>query len=69
MKQNLKDGKGHGVYLNYIENSVENWEELYFGKNYARLQEIKAKYDPNHVFQRKYAAIEAKRSTKQHEDL
>ena len=60
IKQNLKDGQ-YGVYFNYIDYSIQNWEELYFGQNYAKLQDIKLKYDPNGVFKRNDAGFEKKK--------
>ena len=41
------------VYLNYLgreEQAAENFVQAAFGPNYARLVEIKAKYDPTNVF-------------------
>lgn len=68
MKKNLDDK--FGVYLNYMDHSVQNWKQLYFGKNYAKLQQIKATYDPNDVFKRNYVAIEANKKTEaNYEDL
>lgn len=37
-------------YRNYPDIQFSNWPELYYGSNYARLQEIKTKYDPNNLF-------------------
>jgi FAD/FMN-containing dehydrogenase len=34
-------------YINYPDLKFENWPEAYYGKNYAKLQEIKQLYDPN----------------------
>lgn len=37
-------------YRNYPDIQFSNWPELYYGSNYARLQEIKTKYDPDNIF-------------------
>lgn len=37
-------------YQNYPNSDYKNWEEGYFGTNYPRLQEIKAKWDPKNMF-------------------
>lgn len=37
-------------YRNYPDIQFSNWPELYYGSNYARLQEIKTKYDPDNLF-------------------
>ena len=38
------------AYVNYLYADLEGWEKAYFGGNYRRLQEIKAKYDPQNFF-------------------
>lgn len=45
----LKDGSATG-YANYEGDAVNKGAEGQFGENYARLQQVKAKYDPNQVF-------------------
>ena len=47
-----------GNYFNYIDTSVKEWQQKYFGKSYAKLQDVKAKYDKENVFRRKYGGIE-----------
>lgn len=37
-------------YRNYPDINFPNWETAYYGKNYAKLQEIKSKYDPEDLF-------------------
>lgn len=39
-----------GAYLNYIDTSLENWQEAYYGTNYERLKKIKKKVDPTNFF-------------------
>lgn len=44
----------HGIkaqYRNYPDINFKNWGEYYYGANYARLQQIKKKYDPNNRVQ------------------
>lgn len=37
-------------YRNYPDINFTNWQELYYGTNYKRLQAIKDKYDPDNLF-------------------
>ncbi|MEW6992470.1 FAD-binding protein [Colwelliaceae bacterium 6441] len=46
----MKPWSSGGAYVNYIDPLITNWQEAYYGENYARLQEIKKHYDPNKVF-------------------
>jgi FAD/FMN-containing dehydrogenase len=39
------------AYQNYIDPSLVNWRQAYYGANYQRLTEVKAAYDPDHLFQ------------------
>jgi len=39
-----------GNYVNYIDSNLPNWEQRYYGENYARLQSIKADVDPTRFF-------------------
>ena len=36
-------------YRNYPDINFEDWQHLYYGKNYERLQSIKQKYDPENL--------------------
>lgn len=43
----------HGIksqYRNYPDLNFKEWESAYYGKNYARLQKVKSKYDPQNRF-------------------
>ena len=37
---------GTAAYINYIDDTVPNWQEAYYGCNYPRLQAIKKHWDP-----------------------
>ncbi|KQL51289.1 FAD-dependent oxidase [Heyndrickxia shackletonii] len=39
-----------GVYVNTPDLSIENWPKAYYGSNFERLTRVKAKYDPDNVF-------------------
>jgi hypothetical protein len=43
----------HGIkaqYRNYPDINFKNWESAYYAQNYARLKQLKNKYDPNNLF-------------------
>jgi hypothetical protein len=39
-----------GAYSNEASNVEQNWKEAFWGINYARLSDIKTKYDPDNLF-------------------
>ncbi|MFB7669535.1 FAD-binding oxidoreductase [Kitasatospora sp. NPDC056138] len=41
----------NGAYVNVPNIGMQDWETAYWGSNFGRLREIKAKYDPHNVFQ------------------
>ncbi|KAF9474996.1 glucooligosaccharide oxidase [Pholiota conissans] len=46
---NSPAGWTYGAYANYIDDRLTNWQHLYYGANYPRLQSLKDQYDPNDV--------------------
>ncbi|CEF78796.1 hypothetical protein FGSG_03898 [Fusarium graminearum PH-1] len=38
------------AYVNYIDGTVQNWQEAYYGENYSRLQKVKAEWDSDNFF-------------------
>ncbi|KAG7098041.1 hypothetical protein E1B28_000017 [Marasmius oreades] len=40
----------YSAYANYLEDRLEKWQKLYYGKHYDRLKAIKKAVDPNGVF-------------------
>lgn len=39
-----------GVYVNYPESDLENWQSAYWGENLPRLQAVKRQIDPTNLF-------------------
>lgn len=39
-----------GAYVNYIDPLLHNWQNKYYGENYARLESIKNNIDPDNYF-------------------
>ena len=37
-------------YVNYPDSDLENWAYLYYLGNYPALQGVKARWDPNNIF-------------------
>lgn len=42
--------EGKAAYLNYIDGTLVNWQQAYYGDNYQRLREIKSVVDPTNFF-------------------
>ena len=45
-----KSGAQNAHYVNYIDSTITNWQQGYYGLNYKRLQAIKSKVDPQDMF-------------------
>jgi hypothetical protein len=43
-------GPNAGVYSNEADGSEPDFQSTFFGPNYAKLSEIKTKYDPHDLF-------------------
>jgi hypothetical protein len=41
----------NAAYRNYPNSALKNWQQAYWGGNYARLQQLKKVYDPYGIFQ------------------
>lgn len=39
-----------GSYVNYVDPALSNWQEAYYGTNYAKLQKVKKRVDPLNFF-------------------
>ncbi len=46
----LPDGVMDGCYVNYPDVDLARWQELYYQAGYAKLQQVKATWDPGDVF-------------------
>ncbi len=46
----LPDSVMDGCYVNYCDADLDDWAGLYFKENYPRLQQVKARWDPNNIF-------------------
>ncbi|MBD0413645.1 FAD-binding oxidoreductase [Oryzicola mucosus] len=38
------------AYVNFPNRDQPNWQQAYYGQNFARLQKIKKRYDPDNIF-------------------
>ncbi|WP_232277942.1 FAD-binding oxidoreductase [Paenibacillus sp. 481] len=39
-----------GVYVNTPDLQIKNWQQAYYGSNFARLTRVKVQYDPKNIF-------------------
>jgi hypothetical protein len=44
------NGVTDGCYVNYLGADLADWAHLYYKDNYRRLQQAKARWDPNNIF-------------------
>ncbi|KDR69186.1 hypothetical protein GALMADRAFT_272070 [Galerina marginata CBS 339.88] len=47
---NNPKGWDYGAYTNYIDDRLNNWQNLYYGTHYPILKGLKDQYDPNDTF-------------------
>lgn len=47
---NSPKGWDYGAYANYIDDRLQNWQQLYYGPHYPRLKALKDQYDPMNTF-------------------
>ena len=50
MRAIMKPWSSGRAYVNYVDPLLDDWKNAYYGSNYARLVQVKMKYDPSQVF-------------------
>ncbi|KAK9804961.1 hypothetical protein WJX73_003918 [Symbiochloris irregularis] len=50
LQQTLNPYMVNSAYVNYIDNSLQNWETAYYGDNLQRLQTVKQTWDPTNFW-------------------
>ena len=48
--QQTFDPVAQGSYQNYIDPTLADWQQAYYGSNLARLRQVKRAYDPDDTF-------------------
>jgi FAD/FMN-containing dehydrogenase len=48
--QSMRPYASGQAYQNYVDPSLTNWQQAYYGANYTRLTQVKAAYDPHRLF-------------------
>ncbi|MDG4857864.1 FAD-binding oxidoreductase [Streptomyces sp. T-3] len=46
----IEPHSNHGVFQNFKDPALTNWQQAYYGQNYARLQHVRRAYDPYRFF-------------------
>lgn len=49
-EQSLASAFNGSAFQNFIDRNQPNWQAAYYGENFGRLVDVKAKYDPHDVF-------------------
>ena len=50
VRDRLTPAVGDGAYVNYLDQTMPNWAQAYYGANLPRLRTVARTYDPNQVF-------------------
>jgi FAD/FMN-containing dehydrogenase len=48
--QSMRPYASGQAYQNYVDPSLTDWQQAYYGANYTRLTQVKAAYDPHRLF-------------------
>jgi hypothetical protein len=48
--QSMRPYASGQAYQNYVDPALTNWQQAYYGANYARLARVKGTYDPGRLF-------------------
>lgn len=49
MRKLMQQHSTGGAYLNYTDARIPDWSQAYYGANYAQLQQLKTRYDPEQL--------------------
>lgn len=50
VRDGLRAITGGGGYVNYVDPTLPDWADAYYGDNLPRLRRVAARYDPDGVF-------------------